>query len=419
MDQTLKPAWYARGAMGSPAYRDFLAGNTLAQTAFWSQRVVTGWIAWELTASPFWLGVVASSDLFPALVLGPIAGAVADRHHKLTQVRICQTLSALQALLLFGLAMLGWLTLPVLLVLAVVLGIIQSFDQPARLALVGLLVERQHMASAVAINAVVFNLARFLAPLITGIAVALHSAALAAAFAAACFLAAMLLLSRVRTRQEKAGPARRAGFLGDIVAGVRYTFTHEALLVVLALVTAINMGARPILELLPALSSTLFEVGASGFAGLGAAMGAGAAVAALLLVVLGQRVNLAAIAVGCGLAVTATAVSICLADQYWQGIVSFFLLGSGLTGSAVAAQSMVQLAAAEAMKGRVLSLYGMLFRAGPAVGAVLIGAAGQLAGLRAPLLAAAAVIALVTLWTFLQRHKLGAGTVRPGDPGGL
>ena len=70
MNETGRRSWHLSGALDSPAYRNFLVGNILAQTAFWSQRVVTGWIAWELTQSPFWLGVVAVSDLLPVLVMG-------------------------------------------------------------------------------------------------------------------------------------------------------------------------------------------------------------------------------------------------------------------------------------------------------------------------------------------------------------
>jgi MFS family permease len=411
----VKPPWYASGALGSVAYRNFLAGNILAQTAFWSQRVATGWIAWEMTQSPFWLSLVAFSDLFPVLVMGPIAGAVADRHDKLTQVRICQTLSAVQAIILFGLALMGWLTIPALLVLALALGVIQSFDQPARLSLVGLLVDRPQMSSAVAINAVVFNFARFLAPVVTGFAIVLHSAALASAFTAVCFLSAMLLLSRVKTKPEKRAIAQQKSFLGDLAAGVRYTFTHEALLISLALITAINVGARPILELLPALSSQVFRVDASGFAGLGASMGAGAALGALLLVFFTQRVNLVVVAIGCGAGVTASAIAICFAGQYWQGIVAMFFLGAALTGSAVAVQSMVQLTATDAMKGRVLSLYGMLFRAGPAIGTVAIGFAAEFAGLQIPIAVAAALMAIVTFWAFVQRRKVAAGMAKASE----
>ncbi|MDB5538595.1 MAG: major facilitator family protein [Devosia sp.] len=411
----VKVPWYQSGALGSVSYRNFLTGNILAQTAFWSQRVATGWIAWEMTQSPFWLSLVAFSDLFPVLVMGPIAGAVADRHDKLAQVRICQALSAVQGLILFGLALMGWLTLPALLVLALALGVIQSFDQPARLSLVGLLVDRPQMSSAVAINAVVFNFARFLAPVVTGIAVALHSAALASAFTAVCFLAAMLLLSRVKTKPDNRAIAERKSFLGDLAAGVRYTFTHEALLISLALITAVNVGARPILELLPALSSEVFRVDASGFAGLGAAMGAGAALGALLLVFFTQRVNLVMVAIGCGVGVTVSAVAICLAGQYWQGLVAMFFLGAALTGCAVAVQSMVQLTAADAMKGRVLSLYGMLFRAGPATGTVAIGSAAEFAGLQIPIAVAAALMAIVTLWAFVQRRKVTAALARASE----
>lgn len=409
MSPTVKPLWYASGPLGSVAYRNFLAANILAQTAFWSQRVATGWIAWELTHSPFWLSLVAFADLFPVLVMGPVGGAVADRHDKLKQVRICQALSAVQGVVLVTLAFVGWLTVPVLLVLALALGIIQSFDQPARLSLVGLLVERQHMASAIAINATVFNFGRFLAPVVTGVAVMLHSAPLACAFAALCFLSALLLMARVKPREEKRATGEQKSLFGDLAAGLRYTFTHEALLITLALITAINVGARPILEMLPALSSQVFRVDASGFAGLGAAMGAGAALGGLLLAFSTHRLNLLTLATGCGLAVTASVVWICLADQYWQGIVALFLLGIALTGSTVASQSIVQLTAADAMKGRVLSLYGMLFRAGPAVGTVAVGASAELVGLQWPIAVAAALVGLVTLWTFAQRGKLAAG----------
>lgn len=415
MNEMIKPPWYAAGALSSQSYRNFLTGNILAQTAFWSQRVATGWIAWDMTQSPFWLGLVAFADLFPVLVMGPIAGAVADRHHKLTQVRICQALSALQGATLFGLALMGWLTVPVLLLLALALGVIQSFDQPARLALVGLLVERPQMSSAVAINAVVFNFARFLAPVVTGVAIAVGSAPLASAFSAFCFFSAMLLMSRVTTKPEPQANTQKKSFIGDLVAGVRYTFTHEALLISLTLITAINVGARPILELLPALSSQVFRVNASGFAGLGASMGAGAALGALALVFWSQRVNLVTVAIACGMGVTAAAVAVCFATQYWQGLVAMFFLGTTLTGSAVAAQSIVQLTAADAMKGRVLALYGMLFRAGPAVGTLAIGFAGELAGLQAPIAVAAAVMAVVTLWTFAQRRKVSHAMTKAGE----
>lgn len=411
----VKPHWYAVGALSSVSYRNFLAGNILAQTAFWSQRVATGWIAWEMTRSPFWLSLVVFADLFPVLLLGPIAGAVADRHDKLTQVRICQALSAVQGLTLFVLALMGWLTIPALLLLALSLGVIQSFDQPARLALVGLLVERPQMSSAVAINAVVFNFGRFLAPVVTGLAIALHSAALASAFSAVCFLLAMLLLARVRTKPDVRAIAERKSFLGDLAAGVRYTFTHEALLISLALITAINVGARPILELLPALSGQIFRVDASGFAGLGASMGAGAALLALLLVFFAHRLNLVVVFLSCGVAVTAAAIAVCFATQYWQGIAAMFFLGAALTGSAVAAQSIVQLTADDAMKGRVLSLYGMLFRAGPAIGTLAIGFAAEFVGLLIPIAVAAGLMAAVTFWAFMQRRKVAEAMTKAGE----
>src|SRR5690606_14843235 len=96
-------------------------------------------------------------------------------------------------------------------------------------------------------------------------------------------------------------------------------------------------------------------------------------------------------------------------------IVAMLCLGASLTGSAVASQSMVQLTAAAEFKGRVLSLYGMLFRAGPALGTVAIAAAAETAGLQLPIAVAAAMMGIVTVWAFVQRRKVTAAMRKAGD----
>lgn len=398
--------WRLSGALGSRNYRSFITGNTLALIGNWTQRAGGGWVGWELTHSPGWLGLLAFADLFPVLVLGPLAGAIADRHNRLTQVRVCQGLAMCQSLLMAGFSLFGLLDIWLLLALAFSLGVIQSFDQPARLALVGSLVERRDMASAVAINSIAFNLARFLGPVLAGLAIATIGVSFAFTFTALGFLASVILLRRVRIVDDDMPAPSGNGFLSDLWAGLRYTLGHRGLIIALALLTAINAGVRPILELLPAFASQIFTSDASGFAGLGAAIGAGATLGGILMAFRRKGLTLITVALASSAGIVACTLWFSLAGPYWVGVAAIFMLGVFLAASGISMQSLVQLSAEPAMRGRVLSIYGLLFRACPALGGLALGYAAEHFGLRMPTIAAALVVAVVTLWAFLRRHVL-------------
>src|SRR6185437_13169178 len=132
------------------------------------QRFSVGWLAWELSHSPTWLGIVAVADLMPTLLLSPLAGVLADRHDRVRLVSLTQILAMAQAALLALLTYSGAITIASLLALTLALGVINAVNQPARLALIPNLVDRASLPSAVALNALVFNGARFVGPAITG-----------------------------------------------------------------------------------------------------------------------------------------------------------------------------------------------------------------------------------------------------------
>jgi MFS family permease len=130
----------------------------------WMQRIAIGWLTWQLTGSGLWLGIVAFADFFPVVLIGPIAGAAADRGDRLRVVKTSQTISLVQATVLFLLTASGHMTIGLLVALTAFQGMVVAFNQPARLALVPSLIPPSDLATAVAINSVVFNLARFIGP---------------------------------------------------------------------------------------------------------------------------------------------------------------------------------------------------------------------------------------------------------------
>ena len=117
-----------------PNYRNYTVGNFASQLGMWVQRVAIAWLTWELTKSPFWLGVIAFADFMPNLVLAPLAGAVADRFDRLRAMRLYMTISAVISAIIAGLTIADLMEVEILALLVLANGITMSFNFPARLA---------------------------------------------------------------------------------------------------------------------------------------------------------------------------------------------------------------------------------------------------------------------------------------------
>ena len=166
----------------NPTFAIYSAGNAVSLIGMWMQRIAIGWLTWQLTESGLWLGIVAFADFFPVLLLGLIAGAAADRWDRLRVVKTSQAISMVQATVLFVLTATGHMNIGLLVTLTAIQGAVVAFNQPARLALVPSLVSSADLASAIALNAVIFNLARFIGPMFAGLAIVWSG--VSAAFAA-------------------------------------------------------------------------------------------------------------------------------------------------------------------------------------------------------------------------------------------
>mgnify|MGYP001986476530 CR=1 FL=1 len=150
-------------ALGNQKFRRYVSGNILSRFGSWIQGIAMGWVVWELTRSGFWLGVVAMAELAPAMLLAPIAGAVADRVDRLKGIKVSQSLAMVQALVLCAITASGP-TIEWMVGLAFARGIIMSFNQPLRFSIIPSLVERKDLATAAGLNSLFFNCARVLGP---------------------------------------------------------------------------------------------------------------------------------------------------------------------------------------------------------------------------------------------------------------
>ena len=396
-------------------YGIYAAGNAVSLVGTWMQRISVSWLTWEMTHSGLWLGLVAFADFFPGLIVGPLAGAIADRSDQLTVVRTSQLVSLAQAAVLFALAATDHLNIWGLVALTGFQGAVVAFNQPARLALVPALVGEADLGSAVAINSVIFNLARFIGPMLAGLVIVWSGVAAAFAVNAISYVAFLAALLWVKIDVAGREPGKRRNFTADLKEGIRYTATHPAIAALLMLLIAIGIGGRPMNELLPGFAARIFHMGAGGFSVLASATGAGAILGGLWLGHRSQSLDLAIVAVMASLGGAIAATCVAATSTLWIAVPCIAAFGFCFSSAGIAIQTIIQLSSDRAVRGRVMGLYGLIFRGAPSIGALAAGIASVHFGLRWPVIVGALIVIAAAGWTYSKHGQIVAAVPKNRD----
>jgi len=388
----------------------YSAGSAVSLVGTWMQRVAIGWLTWQLTESGLWLGIVAFADFVPVLLIGPIAGAAADRWDRLRVMKTSQAISLAQATTLFALTATGNMTIGLLVALSAFHGTVVAFNQPARLAFVPSLVPAVDLASAVAIHSVIFNLARLIGPMLAGIAIVWGGVEAAFAANALSYVAALAALARIHVGPTVADSSQRRSFATDVREGIRYTATHRGIATLLVLLIALGVGARPFNELLPGFAADVYRSGAVGLSVLVSAIGGGAILGGLWLSHREHSSDLIYVALGGSIAGALAAIAAVATESMWIAVPAVAVFGFCLSTAGTAIQTLIQLASDRSMRGRVMGLYGLIFRGAPAIGALAAGLASTHFGLRWPIFFGAILVIGVCIWTYFSRERVAAAT---------
>ncbi len=389
-------------------YGIYAAGNAVSLIGTWMQRISVSWLTWEMTHSGLWLGMMAFADFFPGLVVGPVAGAFADRTDQLAVVKSSQLVSLLQAMLLFALTAAHHLNIWELVTLTAFQGAVVAFNQPARLALVPSLVAESDLGSAIAINSVIFNVARFIGPMVAGLVIVWSGVAASFAANAASYVVFLLALCWVRIGDTTAKPHKRQKFATDFREGIRYTASHPAIGALLLLLTAIGIGGRPLNQLLPGFAAQIFHLGAGAFSILASSAGAGAIVGGVWLGHRSQSAQLPGIAIVTTILGALAAIGVSATSDLWIAVPGVAIFGFCLSSAGIAIQTVIQLSSERSMRGRVMGMYGLIFRGAPAIGALAAGSASLYFGLRWPVIVGALIVIAAGAWTFGKREEISA-----------
>jgi len=277
------------------------------------------------------------------------------------------------------------------------------------------LVGREDLSSALALNSVVFNSARFVGPALAGVIIVAGGVSLAFAANAVSFLIYLLVLMVLDvapvTMKERTGRS----LLSEAGDGIRYAFSHTGIAPILLILVMTALFVRPYTELLPGFADRVFGRGVDGLALLFSANGLGAMAAGFWLIQRGTITGLSSIVVGNLLVMAFALLAFTSTDIFWLAWPFLVISGFSLVVQGVSVQTLIQTAVAGEMRGRVIGLYGIVARGCPAIGALVMGGLSERFGLRWPL-AAGAIMCLV-LWLWARRRERTMAEALEGEAG--
>ncbi len=400
-------------ALSNRNFGIYTAGNAPSLIGIWAQRLASGWLMWEMTKSPAMLGWLGFVDLIPFVIVSPFAGLITDRFDKILLARIIKFLAMSVGVALMTLTFMGSISPGLILLLGFLTGVTDGLFQPVRTSLASVMVPRDTLASAVAINSLVFNLARFIGPAAAGLILALVGAEdISTAsdatspvktadqvievgwvflFAVLSYLFFLTALFFVKISDDAPTKITRPRIGEELLEGVRYSLAHPAIGPLFMMVGAVAIFIRPVMELLPGFADDVFGQGKQGYVTLVSMIGLGAMFSGFWIGWRGRIEGLLKIGLSSVAIMGASVVLFSLTKSFNIAIGCMIVFGGSQMLIGTAFQTMVQSSADPGLRGRVMSIFGLLWVGSIAFGAAAIGLFGEIFGLPMP----TAVFALV------------------------
>jgi len=360
-------------ALGYRNYRLLWTGAFLSSVGTWTQDVALSWLIHTEFGNPFFLGLRSFAAEVPLIGLMLLGGAVADRVDRRHILLTSQAVQMALATTLLSLYLLGHLGLGAILAIAFATGLAQSQSSPTYQAVLTSLVPAREIPRAVAMNSLQFNLSRAIGPVIAGLLLARGGTGACFGVNALSYAAVLVALVRIRLPPRSA-PATRESLRRSLHTGLTHVARHPVLSRLTLLSAVGSFLAFPLTTFLPVFADEVQRSGATGYSLLLSSYGAGAIGGAIATAQRGHvpgrgRLLLVALALYASLATGALL-------SPWQPLSMLLLFGGGwsLVTAYSTLNSLVQEHAEEALRGRILSIYGLCFRGGMPFGGLVAGA---------------------------------------------
>ncbi len=388
---------YLLRALAQRNFRLYFLGQSASFVGTWMQQIALAWLIYRLTGSPFMLGLTTFAGNIPILFLAPFGGVWSDRLNRRRAMLLTQSLSLLQAAVLAGLTFAGRIEVWHLLAAATFLGLVNAFDTPLRqaflLEMVGL---RENLPNAIAINSLMMNGSRLIGPALAGVVLAAAGEAWCFLLNAASYLAMLAALASMKL-SEPPPPRNHPHWLAGLKEALRFAWDFAPSRYLIGMVALVSFVATPYASLMPVFARDVLGGDASTLGLLVGASGAGAMIGVLYLA--GRRstaglerlIAFAGISAGIGLILFSQSATL------WLSLVLLPLVGFGIISIAASANTILQLVAPDAMRGRLVSLHIAAFLGVMPVGSLVFGVLAERFGAAATVAVGGALCVIGTL----------------------
>ena len=352
-----------------------------------------GWLVFQLSNSAFQVGLVSTLGSLPVLMFALYGGAVADRVNKHRWIILLQALMVLPVLALAILVQLDRVTVNWVMIAAVILGVLNAFEVPARQAFVVDMAGKDDLMSAIAINSSIFNVSRIIGPAIAGILISAVGIAACFYANAASFLAVVggLLLVKIPPTAEPT-PTGRTGRLWE---GMRYVWSEPWPRALVVMTGTLGVFGFAFLTMLPVFAKEALGVQAAGYGGLVSAVGVGASAAALFVAGFGHRLRRERTILTAGMIFGLCLIAAALSRSYWIALALLTLAGTAMVLNNVLTNTLLQTSAPDGLRGRVMGVYSFLILGLAPIGSFQAGLVAEHLGVRVALASGGAICFLV------------------------
>lgn len=391
-------------ALENKNYALYFYASIVSLIGTWLQVVAEGWLVLELTNSAFWVGMVAAAATLPTLFFSLFGGVIVDRLPKKGILLFTQSAAMILALVYGVLTVFHLINITEIIVLALLLGTVTALDTPARQSFVPKIVSHEQLGSAIALGSGAFNAARVIGPSVAGILIAVIGTGGAFILNGLSYIAVIATLYLMHVSEEI--PLHHASPLKAIQKGVVYAASHPIIRVLLVMTAVTSIFGWSYSTMLPVLAKQTFHLDASGLGYLYAAGGLGAIVATVIVSALSKK-NLTIFFVLGGNTVFAISVILfSFASQLGVGLLTLFFVGLGLLAQFTMLNTTIQHMVTDEVRGRVMSIYVLMFIGLLPLGNFEVGLLSQYFGTQEAVRIGGIIVLLFGILIFFYRNKI-------------
>ena len=399
-------------ALGQRNFRLYFLGQSASFVGTWMQQIALSWLIYRLTGSPLMLGLATFAGNIPILFLAPFGGVWSDRLNRRRAMLLTQALSLLQAAVLAGLTFSGSIEAWHLLAAATFLGLVNAFDTPLRQSfLLEMVGSRENLPNAIALNSLMMNGSRLIGPALAGVVLAAAGEAWCFLLNAASYLAMLSALAAMRLAAPPP-PQRGQHWLAGLREAVHFAWHFAPSRYLIGLVALVSFVATPYASMMPVFARDVLGGDARTLGLLVGASGAGAMAGVLHLAGRSSAAGLERLIAAAAFCAGVGLVLFSQSSTLWLSLALLPLIGFGIITIAASANTILQLVAPDAMRGRLVSLHIAAFLGVMPVGSLIFGLLAERFGVAATV-AAGGLFCLTGATWFATRLNIMRSLLAP------